>query len=287
MNTPMPYQIPILGTVADGYRFLVGRFTAWFQLAIVPLVIWVVVHTAVSLGWLAGANLGLGSDEPLAAYWLLNAPFFIAYLLVTVALLLYAVALHRLVLDLPGSAGAFAWLTWHARHLRYVGQAVIVAAITLIGIIVSGTFVPMVGAIAGMTGVLESTAGQVTLAVIILLLFAVPIALLSCMVLPALPAAAAEDHAVTLSEASNQAKGNLWRMTLTFMLGGILPFWLIERGISLFIQRTATDPGAELPAEITVIIVNFLGFTVLIVLLTLIYRRLRGNKTLRVDQTPR
>lgn len=283
----MAYKLPLFATTADGYRFLVSRFTAWFQLAFIPLLIWIAVAQAVSNGWLAGWNRRLGSDSPLLAFWMLNAPFYIAYLLVTVSLLLYAVALHRLVLDMADSTGALAWLTWRARHLRYIGQAVIVAAIMLIGLIVSGTFVPAIGAVAATAGVLESAAGQVTLTVIVLLLFAVPIALLTCMVLPALPAAAVEDHAVTLSEASNQAKGNLWRMTLTFLIGGLLPFWLIERAIAFLMDSATSAQEPAFAAEITAIIVNFLAFTVLLVLLSLIYRRLRDNTTLRVDQPPR
>jgi hypothetical protein len=283
----MPYKLPILATIADGYRFLAGRFTAWFQLAIIPLAIWAAVEFAVSNGLLAGANPGPGSDSNLAANGSLNATFFVAYLIVTIALLLYAVALHRLVLDLPGSAGAFVWLAWRRRHLRYVGHGVVVAGILLIGILVTGTLVPAVGAVAGAAGALESAAGQVTLTVIVLLLFAVPIALLTCMVLPALPAAAVQDHAVTLSEASNQAKGNLWRMTFVFLLGGLVPFWLIKRGIAFLIDRSLSDIDTAIAAGTTRIVVNFVGFTVLIVLLSLVYRRLRDNTTLRVDQPPR
>ncbi|MBO21867.1 MAG: hypothetical protein CMM26_05765 [Rhodospirillaceae bacterium] len=283
----MPYKLPIIATTADGYRFLFGRFTAWFQLALLPLVIWVAIEMIVSNGWLAGGNLARTSNSPLAAHWILNAPFFLAYVLVTVALLLYAVALHRLVLDLPGSTGAFAWLTWRARHMRYLGQAVIVAAILLIGIMVSGTFVPMVGAVAGTAGVLDTAAGEVTLTIIVLLLFAVPIALLTCMVLPALPAAAVEDHAVTLSEASNQAKGNLWRMTLILLVGSLVPLRLVEWGMTFLLARSAADTEPVHAAEVTGILVNFLAFTVVITLLSLIYRRLRDNKTLRVDQPAR
>ena len=283
----MPYKLPIIATTADGYRFLFGRFTAWFQLALLPLVIWVAIEMIVSNGWLAGGNLARTSNSPLAAHWILNAPFFLAYVLVTVALLLYAVALHRLVLDLPGSTGAFAWLTWRARHMRYLGQAVIVAAILLIGIMVSGTFVPMVGAVAGTAGVLDTAAGEVTLTIIVLLLFAVPIALLTCMVLPALPAAAVEDHAVTLSEASNQAKGNLWRMTLILLVGSLVPLRLVEWGMTFLLARSAADTEPVHAAEVTGILVNFLAFTVVITLLSLIYRRLRDNETLRVDQPAR
>jgi len=283
----MPYKLPILATIADGYRFLAGRFTAWFQLAIIPLAIWAAVEFAVSNGLLAGANPGPGSDSNLAANGSLNATFFVAYLIVTIALLLYAVALHRLVLDLPGSAGAFVWLAWRRHHLRYVGHGVVVAGILLIGILVTGTLVPAVGAVAGAAGALESAAGQVTLTVIVLLLFAVPIALLTCMVLPALPAAAVEDHAVTLSEASNQAKGNLWRMTFVFLLGGLVPFWLIKRGVTFLVDRSLSDVDTAIAAGTTRIVVNFVGFTVLIVLLSLVYRRLRDNTTLRVDQPPR
>ena len=101
------------------------------------------------------------------------------------------------------------------------------------------------------------------------------------MVLPALPAAAVDDHAVSLSEASNQAKGNLWRMTIIFALGVMLPFWLIEKGVGLLTSRTATRDG--LPELITPIVINFIAFTVTIVLLSLIYRRLRDNTTLRAD----
>jgi hypothetical protein len=150
---------------------------------------------------------------------------------------------------------------------------------------VTATFVPLVGTVAGTAGILESAAGQVTLTFIVLILFAVPIALLSCMVMPALPAAAVDDHAVSLSEASNQAKGNLWRMTIIFALGLLLPFWLIERGVDLLINRSITDGG--LPELVTPIVIDFIGFTVAIALLSLIYRRLRDHTTLRADQPPR
>ncbi|HCP01337.1 MAG: hypothetical protein CL573_06340 [Alphaproteobacteria bacterium] len=282
-----PYKLPLVATIAESYRFLAVRFTSWFQLAIIPLVIWIAIFLVTSNNWFFGWNRGLGSDSPLVAFLLLNAPISGAYLLVTVSLLLYAVALHRLVLALPGSAGVFAWFSWRARHIHYIGQAVVVVAIILVGIVVSGTFIPMVGAIATDAGALDSTAGQITLTVIVLLLFAAPIALLACMVLLALPAAAAEDHAITLSEASNQAKGNLWRMTFIFLIGGLIPFWLIERGIAFLTARSTTDIDPKFFTEISSIIVNFLAFTVLITLLSLVYRRLRNNKTLKADLPPR
>ena len=277
----MTYKLPIFATIADGYRFLITQFTGWFQLAILPLVIWLGVNVAIANGWLAGGNLGAGSDTPTLAYMLLNAPFILAYAVITATLLMYAVALHRLVLGAPGRTGPLAWLAWRARHWRYVGQGVVLVAIIGIGLVVTVTFVPLVGTVAGTAGILESAAGQVTLTFIVLILFAVPIALLSCMVLPALPAAAVDDYAVSLSEASNQAKGNLWRMTFIFVLGLMLPFWLIEKGTGLLINRSITDGG--LPELVTPIVIDFIGFTVAIVLLSLIYRRLRDNTTLRVD----
>ena len=281
----MTYKLPVLATVTDGYRFLVAQFTAWFQLAILPLIIWIGLNVAIANGWLAGGNLGAGSETPTLAYLLLNAPFIIAYAAIAASLLMYAVALHRLVLGANERTGPLAWLAWRGRHWRYMGQGVVVIAVVGLGLIVTATFVPAIGTVAGAAGVLESAAGQVTLTFIVLILFAVPIALLTCMVLPALPAAAVEDYAVSLSEASNQAKGNLWRMTITFALGVMLPFWLIEKGVGLLTGRSATGDG--LPELITPIVINFIGFTVTIVLLSLIYRRLRDNTTLRVDQPPR
>jgi hypothetical protein len=275
------YKLPILATIADGYRFLTAQFTAWFQLAILPLAIWIGLNCAVANGWLAGWNLGIGSDYPSIAYTLLNAPFILAYVIMAVAMLLYAVELHRLVLGANDRSGLLAWLTWRARHLRYIGQGVVVIAIIGLGLVVTATFVPLVGTVAGTAGILETAAGQVTLTVIVLILFAVPIALLTCMVLPALPAAAVDDHAVSLAEASNQTYGNLWRMTITLALGGLLPFWLLERGVGLLIKRSIIKGG--FPDLVTPIVINFVGFTVVIALLSLIYRRLRDNTTLRAD----
>lgn len=277
----MTYNLPVLATIADGYRFLVTHFTGWFQLAILPLVIWIGLNIAVEYGWLAGGNLGVGSDHPSIAYVLLNAPFILAYAVITASLIMYAVALHRLVLGADDRTGPLAWFAWRARHWRYVGQGVVVVAIILLGLVVTATFVPLVGTVAGTAGILESAAGQVTLTVVVLILFAVPIALLSCMVLPALPAAAVNDHAVSLSEASNQAKGNLWRMTFVLVLGLLLPFRLIEQGIGFLINRSLT--GGGLPELVTPIVIDFIGFTVAVVLLSLIYRRLRDHTTLRVD----
>jgi hypothetical protein len=265
------YKLPILATIADGYRFLIVQFTAWFQLAILPLVIWIGLNIAIANGWRAGGHLGVGSDHPTIAYALLNA----------LALLLYAVALHRLVLGANDRTGPLAWLAWRARHWRYIGQGVVIVAIIGLGFIVTATFVPAIGAAAGAAGILESAAGQVTLTVIVLMLFAVPIALLTCMVLPALPAAAVDDHAISLSEASNQARGNLWRMTIALALGLLLPFWLIEKGVGLLIDRSGTNGG--FPELLTPIVINFIGFTVAITLLSEIYRRLRDNTTLRAD----
>lgn len=277
----MTYKLPVIATVADSYRFLVAQFSAWFQLAIPPLVIWIGLNVAIANGWLAGGNLGAGSETPTLAYLLLNAPFIIAYAAIAASLLMYAVALHRLVLGANERTGPLAWLAWRARHWRYMGQGIVIVAIIGLGLIVTATFVPAIGTVAGTAGVLESATGQVTLTFIVLILFAVPIALLTCMVLPALPAAAVEDHAVNLSEASNQAKGNLWRMTIIFALGVMLPFWLIEKGVGLLINRSISDGG--LPALVTPIVINFIGFTVTIVLLSEIYRRLRDNTILRVD----
>ncbi len=277
----MTYKLPVLATIADGYRFLVSHFTGWFQLAILPLIIWVGLNIAVAQGWLAGGNLGVGSDYPSIAYVLLNAPFILAYAVIMASLIMYAVALHRLVLGVNDRTSPLAWLAWRARHWRYVGQGIVIVAIIGLGLIVTATFVPAIGTVAGTAGILESAAGQVTLTFIVLSLFAVPIALLTCMVLPALPAAALEDHAVSLSEASNQAKGNLWRMAIIFALGVMLPFWLIEQGVGMLTSRSATSGG--LPELITPIVINFIGFTVTIVLLSIIYRRLRDHTTLRVD----
>ncbi|MBT3811023.1 MAG: hypothetical protein HOF99_16090, partial [Rhodospirillaceae bacterium] len=81
--------------------------------------------------------------------------------------------------------------------------------------------------------------------------------------------------------ASNQARGNLWRMTIIFVLGVMLPFWLIEKGVGLLINRSISDGG--LPELVTPIVINFIGFTVTIALLSVIYRRLRDNTTLRTD----
>jgi hypothetical protein len=281
----MTYKLPIFATIADGYRFLIAQFTGWFQLAILPLVIWIGLNFAIANGWLAGGNLGASSDIPTFAYMLLNAPFILAYAVITASLVMYAVALHRLVLGADDRTGPLAWLAWRARHWRYVGQGVVIVAIIGLGLIVTATFVPAIGTIAGTAGILESAAGQVTLTFIVLILFAVPIALLSCMVLPALPAAAVDDHAVSLSEASNQALGNLWRMTIIFALGVMLPFWLIENGVGLLINRSIMEDG--LPELVTPIAINFIGFTVTIALLSLIYRRLRDHTTLRVDTPER
>ena len=281
----MTYKLPVLATIADSYRFLIAQFTAWFQLAILPLVIWVALNVAIANGWLAGWNLGIGSDHPSIAYTLLNAPFILAYLIIAAALLLYAVELHRLVLGASARSGPLAWLAWRARHWRYIGQGVVVIAIVGLGLIVTATFVPAIGAVAGTAGILETAAGQVTLTFIVLILFAVPIALLTCMVLPALPAAAIDDLAVSLTEASNQARGNLWRMTIIFALGGLLPFWLLERGVGLLIKRSITEGGIS--DLVTPIVINYVGFAVLIVLLSVIYRRLRDNTTLRVDAPER
>ncbi|MEP4379135.1 MAG: hypothetical protein ABJ215_14055 [Alphaproteobacteria bacterium] len=277
----MTYKLPILETIADACRFLITQFTAWFQLAILPLIIWIGLDVAVANGWLAGGYLGVGSEMPIFAYILLNAPFILAYVAITASLLMYAVALHRLVLGANDRTGPLAWLAWRTRHWRYVGQGIVMVAIIGLGLIVTATFVPAIGAVAGAAGVLESAAGQVTLTFIVLILFAVPIALLTCMVLPALPAAAIDDHAVSLSEASNQAKGNLWRMAIIFALGAMLPFWLIEKGVGFLINRSVTV--GSLPKLVTPIVINFIGFTVTIVLLSLIYRHLRDNTTLRVD----
>jgi hypothetical protein len=275
------YKLPIFATIADGYRFLTAQFTAWFQLAIAPLVIWLGLNVAIANGWLAGGNLGAGNETPTFAYMLLNAPFIFAYAIITATLLMYAVALHRLVLGFNDRTGPLAWLAWRSRHWRYLGQGVVIIAIILLGAVVTATFVPLIGTVAGTAGILESAAGQVTLTFVVLILFAVPIALLSCMVLPALPAAAVDDHAVSLTEASNQAKGNLWRMTIIFALGVMLPFWLIEQGAGLFIKRSIT--GGGFPELVTPIVINFIGFTVAIALLSVIYRRLRDNTTLRAD----
>ena len=277
----MTYKLPVFATIAEGYRFLVSQFTGWFQLAIPPLVIWIGLNIAIANGWLAGGNLGAGSETPSFAYILLNAPFILAYLVIAASLLMYAVALHRLVLGANDRTGPLAWLAWRARHWRYVGQGVVIVAIIGLGLIVTATFVPAIGTVAGTAGILESAAGQVTLTFIVLILFAVPIALLTCMVLPALPAAAVDDHAVSLSEASNQARGNLWRMATVFALGVMLPFWLIEKGVGLLTSRSLTNGG--LPELITSIVINFIAFTVTIVLLSLIYRRLRDHTALRVD----
>lgn len=277
----MTYKLPILATIADGYRFLTVRFTAWAQLAILPLAIWIALNLALTNGWLAGWNFGIGSDHPSVAYALLNAPFILAYVIMAAALLLYAVELHRLVLGANDRSGLLAWLAWRARHWRYIGQGLVVIAIIGLGLVVTITFLPLVGTVAGTAGILETAAGQVTLTFIVLILFAVPIALLTCMVLPGLPAAAVGDHAVSLAEASNQAYGNLWRMTITLTFGGLLPFWLLEKGIGLLIKRSIINGG--FPDLVTPSVINFVGFTVVIALLSLIYRRLRDNTTLRTD----
>lgn len=287
----MRYKLPVFPTIADAYRFLGREFGACFRLAIVPLIIWVVIDAIVQLGFLSGGLFGLRSGNAIVSYALLNAPFAIAYLVTVVVLFLYAVALHRLVLNGPGSEPALAWVAWRARHWRYLGRGLVTAAVFVIAFVVSATFVPAIGTAAGTAGILESAAGQVTLTVIVLLLFAVPTALLTCMTLPALPAAAADDHVVDLAEASNQARGNLWRMTFIFGIGLLLPFWLIEAAV-----RTVGDtviandgPGAspELLVTTALLIVNFVGFTVGIVLLSAIFRRLRDNVPLRSEQAPR
>ena len=125
----MNYKLPIFATIADGYRFLGTQFTGWFQLAILPLVIWIGLNVAIANGWLAGGNLGAGSETPTFAYMLLNAPFILAYAVITASLLMYAVALHRLVLGTNGRSGPLAWLAWRARHWRYIGQGVVIVAI--------------------------------------------------------------------------------------------------------------------------------------------------------------
>ena len=175
----MPYRLPVAATIAEAFRFLTGRFTDWFPAALVPLTVWIALEFAIDRGWLAGLTFGLGSDAPMIAYMLLNAPSILAYLVIAVLLLLYAVALHRRALGMDRDASVRAGLVWRARHWRYVGQGVVVVAIVALGFIVSATFVPALGAVAGTAGVLESAAGQVTLTVIVLMLFAVPVALLA------------------------------------------------------------------------------------------------------------
>lgn len=286
----MSYKLPVFATIADAYRFLGREFGAWFRLAIVPLVIWVAINAAVQLGFLAGGLFELGSDDAIASFALLNIPFAIAYLVNAVVLFLYAVALHRAVLLGPGAEPATAWLAWRARHWRYLGRGLVTAAVFLIAFVVAATFVPAIGTAAGAAGVLESAAGQVTLTVIVLLLFAVPTALLICMTLPALPAAAIEDRAVDLAEASNQARGNLWRMSFVFGLGLLLPFWLIEAAVRTMGDRmlAADGPGTtpELLVTTALLIVNFAGFTAGVALLSAIYRRLRDNVPLRAEAQP-
>jgi len=51
------------------------------------------------------------------------------------------------------------------------------------------------------------------------------------------------------------------------------------------IKRSITEGGIS--DLVTPIVINYVGFTVLIVLLSVIYRRLRDNTTLRVDAPER
>tara|TARA_A100001037_G_scaffold270997_1_gene266235 strand:+ start:521 stop:1381 length:861 start_codon:yes stop_codon:yes gene_type:complete len=281
------YKLPVFATIADAYRFLGREFGAWFRLAIVPLIIWVVIDASVQLGFLSGGLFGLQSDHAILAYTLLNAPFVVVYLITVIILFMYAVALHRLVLIGPGSVPGLSWVAWHARHWRYLGRGLVTASVFVIAFIISATFVPAIGTAAGTAGILESAAGQVTLTVIVLLLFAVPTALLTCMTLPALSAAAADDDAVDMAEASNQARGNLWRMTFVFGLGLLLPFWLIEVAVrtvgDTVIATDGPSAGPELLVTTALLIVNFVGFTAGVALLSAIFRRLRDNVPLRSD----
>ena len=274
--------LPILGTIADAYRFIATNRRDFIALAYLPVLLTALVQVALFLpfGDVFTTALqppqGDPTPEELTAY----ATSFLALMAIVLMMLLaslaiytpFGVAWHRLFLRGPEGGTIGQALRWRQRHSRFLGR---VLSLVVLVMLLSG----LLGAVvAGAAGGIAGGGGRFV-AAMLLAYFLVALGLVRLLLV--LPATAVGDVGVNFGEAWQMTRRNTWRLLLALFAGAI-PVVALE---SIF-ERALTAAFdidtvyGSLPLFFALALIqqafNYVGFAVITTVLSIAYRDLKA-----------
>ena len=292
------YKLPVWNTIGDAYRFIWAERSAWLNYAAFPFVaigllatiFLLTVQSSIGLD-IFGIGVPLTPDQTAqlerqklvnlaSAAWIVSLFIIIFYYLVYIT---FAVAWHRRYLLGPEKTSAREVFVWHRRHWRFLGRTVFLAVL----LIIFGTLIGLASA-ALLAVVLSSGIANLpvlgfAIGFVVAMLPGLLLSLLACSVAAAFPAAAIEDNEIGFSSAGELAKGNVWRIWFTFLVGLFVPLTVVQFVLD-WLFLTAFPPeswlssiGLTALAMVTLQAANFVGVALGVSMLSIIYRRLRDN----------
>ncbi|MEP4379134.1 MAG: hypothetical protein ABJ215_14060 [Alphaproteobacteria bacterium] len=292
------YKLPVWQTIKDGLGFIWTEKRAWFDYALIPIIVATAAPMLLGLLLVGTPIIGLASEAEINSLFQdLDFMFFAAIALgVLVSVWLYvafAVAWHRRYLLGPQNTSARELIQWSRRHWIFVGRGV-------------GYFVLLAAAMIPLVFVLNlilasliialGPAGPVLVPVIVFALFLFVVVQIVGLSL-AFPAAAIEDSELGLIAAWKLARGNRWRMCGIIVFGTIVPTFIIQLILLAIVSAILIAVGLTADTSVTpsiaalVIIelvsqaISFLGIAIGVSMLSIMYRRLRDNLPLDAKET--
>jgi hypothetical protein len=281
------YDLPVVRTVADAYRFTFASWRAVLVYAL-PLIILAVV-----------AIVGI-SDIVLRPQQFSGVTFVAVIVIWFVAGALcvgFAVAMHRHYLIGPSQRGVLTTLSWGTRQWRFLGWAIVVGvgvgilsmifAFPLLSLVVSASTHSSILGIdpfsAGGFFALSLTSVGIGIVIWFVVVLIMAGALLR------FPLYAIDATSEAMSELSDLVRNNRMRIALIFLLGDAIPFAILDLifvGILIAAGATdfSTDPAVQARVgtvqAITTLVQLLAGLfwlAVTAVMLSMIYNQLRDN----------
>ena len=292
------YKLPVWQTIKEGLGFIWTENRAWFDYALIPIIVATAAPMLIGLLLIGKPIIGLASEaEASNLFENLGLRFFVviglsalfsAWLYVA-----FAVAWHRRYLLGPQNTSARELLQWSRRHWIFVGRGVGYF------LLVAAVLVPLVFVLNLILGSLIiglGPAGPVLVPVLVIALFTfffIQIVGLSLV----FPAAAIEDSELGLIAAWTISKGNRWRMIGIILVGTFIPTFIIQFvllaivaaitvAVGMTVDSSATPSvSAAIIIELVAQAISFLGIAIGVSMLSIMYRRLRDNVPLETKQT--
>jgi len=294
------YKLPVFATVGETYRFIAGQLLALVDYILVPVIFATVFATLIFFSTFTqtGELINVYGIE-LEPDQIANLPqltnilptrtiFVLSFLIgiVNVALyILFMVAWHRRYLLGPAVTSPREIFIWRARHWRFLGNGILVALIMLLAALViafplMAILNPLIVSIAFDN---NNPARLIATAITLNVIVGIPMALIACRLVLALPAAAIEERGFGIGGSINLTRRNTWRIVLVFLLAAYLPYSIISWGISwlmftpfilkLWIQSLGLGTVALLLQQVVI----YAGIAIGVSTLSIIYKKLADN----------
>lgn len=291
------YDLPVVKTVADAYRFTFSQWAAVLKYAAPLVALAVIAFFGVSDLIRRPENFSGFTFFAVIALWVAGVALAISF----------AVAMHRHCLIGPSDRGVLTTITWGSRQWRFLGWAIAIGiGASLLSIAVALPFILVVytgtslggggGFFALLTPGPNFWFAQLAWSAFSLVIWAIVLVII-CSALLRFPLYAIDAPAETIDRISEWVAGNRLRIAGIFLLGDAIPFtafdlflsWVAIEGGAL---DMGTDPAIQAKADTIGVFITLaqLGsglvwLAVTAVMLSMIYEKLRDNVPLDGKET--